>query len=310
MAAADVLLMAIYFGGMKGAMSWHRMNVWFPGRHVNDDSTPYINKGDIVSTTLISHSGHHHEEKFDPKSRKKRKFGTASSSLFAALMAWFIVETSITFEKYTSHILPGMGCATVAAMGTGISIFLEKVSICTTKSKNNGHFWTLMRRFILYIKRDLSRVSSLMSDICFQLLFAAIGSSASIGAALCHGPTTFAFAALALLIHIICICFGSIMATKAIPSCGQHTRRSRILPLNIEEVLVASNAAIGGATTAAAFAGSLSGDSGVSGDAPSWSNDRKRGLVMAATVWGVFGYACATAVGVTVAKFLFFLLVK
>eukprot|EP00555_Chaetoceros_dichaeta_P010205 CAMPEP_0198269554 /NCGR_PEP_ID=MMETSP1447-20131203/41773_1 /TAXON_ID=420782 /ORGANISM="Chaetoceros dichaeta, Strain CCMP1751" /LENGTH=72 /DNA_ID=CAMNT_0043961193 /DNA_START=57 /DNA_END=271 /DNA_ORIENTATION=+ len=72
------------------------------------------------------------------------------------------------------------------------------------------------------------------------------------------------------------------MATKAIPSCGQHTRRSRILPLNIEEVLVASNAAIGGATTAAAFAGSLGGDSGVRGGAPSWSNDRKRGLVMAA----------------------------
>jgi len=310
MAAADVLLMAFYFSSMTGLMSWSRMKVWFPGRYIDDiDTMPYIN-----STAKTTSSDQHYEQKSNHKYGRKNKHGIVSSGLFAASLAWIIVETSIIFEKYTSHILPGMGCAVVAAMGTSASVLLGKIPY-TTKVKNNSYFWTLMKRFILYLTRDLKRVSIRMSEICFHLLFAAIGSSTSIGAALCHGPTTFAFAALALLIHILFICFGSLWTMKAVRS-GQHKIYNRILPLSIEEVLVASNAAIGGATTAAAFAASLGGggggydDNGVRRNTPPWSNEKKRGLIMAATVWGVFGYACATAVGVVVAKILLFLLVK
>lgn len=80
---------------------------------------------------------------------------------------------------------------------------------------------------------------------------------------------------------------------KAVP---RNKVTEKIFPLAAEEVLVASNAGIGGASTAAAFAGNLGEDR--------VSADRKRGLIYAGTVWGVIGYALATPIGVTVTKML------
>ena len=73
-----------------------------------------------------------------------------------------------------------------------------------------------------------------------------------------------------------------------------------------DEVLTASNAAIGGPSTAAAFAMGLASSSGRINNDDDKNNDivgncsRRReeqhrsALVIGATVWGVFGYAIAT----------------
>jgi uncharacterized membrane protein len=60
-----------------------------------------------------------------------------------------------------------------------------------------------------------------------------------------------------------------------------------------EDVLIASNAAIGGPATAAAFCGQLAE-----------SNPRKPGLTLAATVYGVVGYATGTTIGASLFRIL------
>jgi len=69
--------------------------------------------------------------------------------------------------------------------------------------------------------------------------------------------------------------------------------------LHLDDILVASNAAIGGPATAAAFAGRLKVD-----ETNPQDQQRKQGLIMAATTWGVVGYALATGIGVTLTQTL------
>ena len=59
--------------------------------------------------------------------------------------------------------------------------------------------------------------------------------------------------------------------------------RAPALAIELNEMLVASNANVGGPATAAAFAGAAA---------------RDPLLVVPATVWGTAGYACATTLGV------------
>jgi uncharacterized membrane protein len=66
-----------------------------------------------------------------------------------------------------------------------------------------------------------------------------------------------------------------------------HT--TAFFPLSIEEVMVASNAAIGGPATAAAFAGSVSNKR--------MAPRKRRDLALAGTVVGVLGYAIGTSIG-------------
>ena len=71
-------------------------------------------------------------------------------------------------------------------------------------------------------------------------------------------------------------------------------RKRSPLSLDLEDVWIASNAAIGGPATAAAFCGQM----------------RKRdpaklqGRTISATVWGVVGYAIGTIVGVSMYKLI------
>ena len=64
--------------------------------------------------------------------------------------------------------------------------------------------------------------------------------------------------------------------------------------LRLANVLTASNAAIGGPATAAAFGGQVTGI----------GTGEKRGLTVAATVWGVVGYAIGTTIGVALYRLL------
>ena len=68
---------------------------------------------------------------------------------------------------------------------------------------------------------------------------------------------------------------------------SMHT--TAFFPLSIEEVMVASNAAIGGPATAAAFAGSVSNKR--------MAPRKRRDLALAGTVVGVLGYAIGTSIG-------------
>ena len=104
-----------------------------------------------------------------------------------------------------------------------------------------------------------------------QIFFAAIGASANIMVVLKVGPILFLFAGLILLVHLIFILgFG------------------RLFNLDLAEIVIASNANMGGPTTAAAMA----------------VGRRWKSLVIPAILCGTLGYAIATFIGVGMAYWL------
>ena len=104
-----------------------------------------------------------------------------------------------------------------------------------------------------------------IGTMLMQVFFAAIGASANVLVVLKVGPVLFFFAALILLIHLAFI----LLAGK-------------LFKLDLAEIVIASNANMGGPTTAAAMA-----------VARKW-----KALVIPAILCGTLGYAIATFIGV------------
>lgn len=104
-----------------------------------------------------------------------------------------------------------------------------------------------------------------------QIFFAAIGASANIGVVVEYGTILFIFAAIILTIHLLFL-----------------LTAGKIFKLDLAELVIASNANMGGPTTAAAMA-----------VARRWEN-----LVIPAILVGTLGYAIATFIGVGVGYWL------
>lgn len=110
-----------------------------------------------------------------------------------------------------------------------------------------------------------------IGTLLMQVFFAAIGASANIGIVIEYGSILFVFAAVILLVHLLFI----LLAGK-------------LFKLDLAEIVIASNANMGGPTTAAAMA-----------VARKW-----RELVIPAILVGTLGYAIATFVGVGIGHWL------
>ncbi|MBM4130612.1 DUF819 family protein [bacterium] len=104
-----------------------------------------------------------------------------------------------------------------------------------------------------------------------QIFFAVIGASANIGMVLKAGPELFGFAAVILLVHLLFLLVAG-----------------ALLRLDLFELIIASNANIGGPTTAAARA-----------VARRWET-----LVLPAVLCGTLGYAVANFIGVGLGHWL------
>ena len=107
--------------------------------------------------------------------------------------------------------------------------------------------------------------------LLMQIFFVVIGASANIYVVLKVGPILFFFAAVILLIHLIFI-----------------LTASKLFKLDLAEIVIASNANMGGPTTAAAMA-----------VAKNWKD-----LVIPAVLCGTLGYALATFIGVGLGNLL------
>lgn len=113
--------------------------------------------------------------------------------------------------------------------------------------------------------------ASELGNLLMHVFFAVIGASANVAAVLRVGPLLFVFAAVILTVHLLTILLAG-----------------RLLRLDLAEVVIASNANMGGPTTAAAMAVAR----------------RWRDLVIPAILCGTLGYAVATFIGVAVGHLL------
>lgn len=107
--------------------------------------------------------------------------------------------------------------------------------------------------------------------LLMQVFFVVIGASANISVVLRVGPVLFFFAAVILLVHLLFI-----------------LAAGKLFKLDLAEIIIASNANMGGPTTAAAMA-----------VARKWKN-----LVIPAVLCGTLGYAIATFIGVAIGNLL------
>jgi len=113
--------------------------------------------------------------------------------------------------------------------------------------------------------------AEVIGSFLMQIFFAVIGASANISMVMRVGPALFIFAAMILLIHLVFLLLGG-----------------WLLRLDLAEMVIASNANMGGPTTAAAMAVAR----------------RWEGLVLPAILCGTLGYAVATFIGVALGNWL------
>lgn len=113
--------------------------------------------------------------------------------------------------------------------------------------------------------------SDVIGAFLMQVFFAVIGASANIGMVLKVGPVLFVFGAVILLVHVVFLLLAG-----------------ALVRLDLFELIIASNANVGGPTTAAAMA-----------VARRWDT-----LVLPAVLCGSLGYAVANFIGVGLGHWL------
>jgi len=222
MAAADLIVMGAYFASMALLLKSTFLSKLFAG---DENQTPTTSKNDGQLDTT---GGDDDGESTAAKDVDNSKMGTTKQQFTLSLLATtlvtslalFVVKVSTRIEKFLAPILPGTACAVIAVLAPVLQQqFLQRNSALT---------------------REMQKKARLLAEFCLQLLFASIGTSAKLGEALIRGPGCLVFSLVALAIHIVTIFAGSWLAKSWFR-----------LPLLLEDILIASNAAIGGPATAA-----------------------------------------------------------
>lgn len=275
LAAADLVVMAMYFSLLSFVSRSTLLQRLFPSRGDDDD---------LESNDTSTSKGHIGER----SSANSQRNASVASSITAVILACFVSIISVLaatdVETKVNNVLnlPGTMCAFLAVFGLIAERFIGMGLNRMSKTSS--------RSFLVRSLEKVAVVSPKLSNICFYLLFASVGTTADISSAIGSGPKALVFASLALVIHCATVLVGTLI--------GGRLFRRKLPQSTLQEVLIASNAAIGGPSTAAAFAADLVTPS-------SRLNSRiRRSLILGATVWGVFGYAVGTAAGVTLAKAL------
>ena len=335
MAAADLVVMAVYFGMLQVASRSIKLHKLFPSKLQVVDRSRVV-EDDNVNKVVVGHdhddhihSANNNEDTTMIPTQKQRiaSMGIATSIALGSVT----IATHLEQQVSSTLGIPGTMCAFLALFGITFERLIHYTINAHQEWKRGGNVKPLSS-FSNVIKslQYISKVSPILSNVCFHLLFAAVGTTANLSSAIVGGPKALGFASLALVVHSITVLVGTYVGNylllrrrrKRLSSTttvvlNNDDEKKKMLrqqqyqwPMSSwEEVLTASNAAIGGPSTAAAFAVGLipnnydnNNDNGGGGGKVSSvegkDNDRRSqlrsALVIGATFWGVFGYAIAT----------------
>ena len=206
-------------------------------------------------------------------------FGKTQAIVVGCSTALVIVRFASWVERQLSCVIPGLSCAVIALLTAGIQ-------------HSNSPLPPRWKKW--YREGGVPQIARPLSQISLLSLFSCLGSSITESATTLVTTTQVAWlqtglpclvvSLLALSVHCFVTMFGSwSWALLQRPWRGKKRHHTVI---SLDEVLVASNAAVGGPATAAAFCGRMPRTVAV------------KGLTYAATFWGVVGYAVGTTVGV------------
>ncbi|KAL3767100.1 hypothetical protein ACHAW5_010817 [Stephanodiscus triporus] len=304
MAAADLVVMAIYFAMLQAASRSAILRRLFPSDREGGGVVVVgvgVDRDDGRSDAVGEGRGGDGGVERAEAETSARRGATVSAAALASTIALALVAAATRLERRVTETFPppfnppGTMCAFLALFGLAVERSIGFVlRRCGRREKRATKAYEALGK--------IPDVAPVLSDACFHLLFAAVGSAADLSSAVSGGPAALAFASVALLVHSVT----TVALAWAIARLGtRSTSTSRWWSTTWEELLTASNAAIGGPSTAAAFAaGLIPCDNDGSDVDVERSNNRRSALVLAATFWGVFGYAIATGIGVTVSRLL------
>ena len=288
MAAVDLVVMAVYFAVLGGASRLGWLRQLFPGRtNTNTDSINTSSAVDGNNTIPMV-----------VNSRDASILNNIGAAFIAISLALSSVFFASRLEISMNNLfrIPGTMCAFLAMFGLLYNKLIQVAVHCTFNKRIHCKR-RLVKAVCSHLFRTLYQIQFIGPTLCnlsFFLLFGAIGTTADISSAILGGPMILLYALFALLVHATILLFGTYV-TSRLTKCSPSWH----------EVLTASNAAIGGPSTAAAFASGLVTSSEADG-----SHGYQRALVLSATVYGVLGYAVGTSVGVALSRLLLLLTIQ
>ena len=246
---ADLFTMAIYFAFLSSSLEWP----WLLSKFNPGFKRAVDNVEDDSKTASAVVDDTNDTNGRQSTSLFSKVFFTSPILLFGT---YCIVEIANKVESMVGSIVPGMACAVISIVAPYLNSLLLKQS-----------WWTTC----------CSSIASIWSDFFFLSFFGSIGLAANLSSALSMGPSCILFSSIALGVHVLLTVLGSLLWNS-----------NKQGDLELEDVWIASNAAIGGPATAAAFCSRMKRDL-----------SKLQGRTIAATVWGVVGYAIGTILGIS-----------
>jgi uncharacterized membrane protein len=280
---SDLLTMSIYFSFLSSSLDWK----WLVSKFSHTTAPTKTNQ----ITTIATKSNGVKEYAQKGKGEKKNSLNDIHyedddniapnlrsvylASVPLLISTYFIVNVANRVENVVGRFVPGAACAIIAIVAPILNSLVQ-----------NKTYW-----------KSFSIAATAWSDFFFLSFFASIGIAANLSSALSMGPACLLFSTIALTVHVLGTTFGCAIWNRLVLMFGRRggaKNNNNILSLDLEDVWIASNAAIGGPATAAAFCGRMKKrDPG-----------KLQGRTIAATVWGVVGYAIGSFVGVSMYRMI------
>lgn len=250
LAASDVFLMAVYFSGLVAANKATYLRRIFPGK------TILLGSPSTESTLSPSGLG------------SRRQEASSTVELVATGDRTLLRSRAITVASLLGLgsviCLAGTAAARRSPVPGTSTMAVTLLTVAVTRA---------LVRHAPSFQSSLARDGPTLATVLLNVFFGSVGAAGRWAHVVGVAPAIFAFASLALVLHAILAVAGAAALNKF---CGAE--------LGIDDIIVASNANIGGPSTAATFAGLIGQEE----------------LVVPAAVWGTVGYAIATTLGVGV----------